>query len=136
MNRKVNQLIEAAAKAGSAHADALAICDTGDSISIRNGAVESIEREDAQGIGLRAFVETAKGFAVATASTSDMSEQGLNQLATQVIAMARISEPDPDAVPPVGAEHPTDEELTGWSEQHPDSGCGWNLANWHWTMTP
>ena len=131
MNEKVNQfssqLIELAIKAGAAHADALVVCDTGDSVSIRNAAVESIEREDAQGIGLRAFVETPKGLAVATASTSDLSEQGLNQLATQVIAMARISEPDPDAVPPAGAEHPTDAELAGWLEQHPDNGCGWNL---------
>jgi len=122
-----SQLIEAALKNGAAHADALAICDTGDSVSIRNGAVESVEREDAQGMGLRAFVETPKGLAVATASTSDMSEQGLNQLANQVIAMAQISEPDPDAVPPVGAEHPTDVELADWQELHPDNGCGWNL---------
>jgi PmbA protein len=127
MNKVANQLIDLAIKAGAAHADALAICDTGDSVNIRNGAVESIEREDAQGMGLRAFVETPKGLAVATASTSDLSEQGLKQLATQVIAMARISEPDPDAVPPVGAEHPTDTELGDWLEQHPDNGCGWNL---------
>jgi PmbA protein len=127
MNRFSNQLIELAIKAGAAHADALAICNTGDSVSIRNGAIESVEREDAQGIGLRAFVETPKGLAVATASTSDMTDQGLKQLATQVIAMARISEPDPDAVPPVGAEHPTDAELADWLDLHPDNGCGWNL---------
>ncbi len=127
INQLSKQLIEAAAKAGAVHADALAICNTGDSVSIRNGAVESIEREDAQGIGLRAFIETPKGLAVATASTSDMSEQGLKQLAAQVIAMAQISEPDPDAVPPVGADHPTDKELADWSEQHTDNGCGWNM---------
>ena len=127
MNKKANQLIELAIKAGAAHADALAICDTGDSVSIRNGAVESVEREDAQGLGLRTFVETPKGLAVATASTSDLSDQGLNQLANQVIAMARISEPDPDAVPPIGAEHPTDAELADWLREHPDNGCGWNL---------
>lgn len=127
MNEIANKLIELAIKAGAAHADALAICDTGDSISVRNGAVESVEREDAQGLGLRAFVETANGLAAATASTSDLSDQGLNRLAEQVIAMARISEPDPDAVPPVGAEHPSDAELADWLEQHPDNGCGWNL---------
>jgi PmbA protein len=131
MKRKIshlsNQLTDLAVRAGAAHADALAICDTGDSISVRNGAVESIEREDAQGIGLRAFVETSRGLAVATASTSDISEQGLKRLATQVIAMARISEPDPDAVPPVGAEHPTDIELADWSKRHPNKNCGWNL---------
>ncbi|MFQ5519063.1 MAG: PmbA/TldA family metallopeptidase, partial [Mariprofundus sp.] len=97
------RLIETAGASGAIYADALAVCDTGDSITVRNGAVESVEREDAQGLGLRAFVETADGLAFATASSSDLSETGLKKLAEQVVAMARISEADPDAVPPVGA---------------------------------
>ena len=121
------RLIEAAKKSGACHADALAICDTGDSISVRNGQVESVEREDAQGLGLRAFVETPNGLAFATASSSDVSESGLNQLAEQVVAMARISEPDPDAVPPVGASHPSADELTTWQQRHDHSDSGWNL---------
>ncbi|MBL4774561.1 MAG: TldD/PmbA family protein [Mariprofundus sp.] len=121
------QLLEAAKKYGAVHVDALAVCDTGDSISIRNGSVESVEREDGQGIGLRAFVETPKGLAFATASSSDVSEAGLNKLAEQVIAMARISEPDPDAVPPVGANHPTADELQAWQAKHNRSNSGWNL---------
>ena len=121
------QLLEAAKKNGAIHADAVAICDTGDSISIRNGMVESVEREDAQGIGLRAFVETPKGLAFATASTSDVSESGLNKLAEQVISMARISEPDPDAVPPVGADHPSAAEMQAWTDKHDHTDCGWNL---------
>jgi len=121
------QLIEAAKKAGACYADALAICDTGDSISVRNGQVESVEREDAQGLGLRAFVETPNGLAFATASSSDVSESGLHRLAEQVIAMARISEPDPDAVPPVGASHPTADELRTWQQRHDHTDPGWNL---------
>ncbi|RLL53694.1 TldD/PmbA family protein [Mariprofundus sp. EBB-1] len=121
------QLLEAAKKNGAIHADAVAICDTGDSISIRNGIVESVEREDAQGIGLRAFVETPKGLAFATASTSDVSESGLSKLAEQVISMARISEPDPDAVPPVGANHPSANEMQVWADEHDRTDCGWNL---------
>ncbi len=121
------QLLDAAKKNGAIHADAVAICDTGDSISIRNGMVESVEREDAQGIGLRAFVETPKGLAFATASTSDVSESGLNKLAEQVIAMARISEADPDAVPPVGAQHPTAAEMQTWAKKHDRTDCGWTL---------
>jgi len=121
------RLIEAVKKSGAIYADALAICDTGDSISIRNGQVESVEREDAQGLGLRAFVETPNGLAFATASSSDVSESGLNKLAEQVIAMARISEPDPDAVPPVGASHPNADELHAWQQRHDHTDSGWNL---------
>jgi len=120
-------LIEAAKKVGACYADALAICDTGDSISIRNGQVESVEREDAQGLGLRAFVETPNGLAFATASSSEMSEEGLRSLAKQVVTMARISEPDPDAVPPTGANHPTADKLSDWQQRHDHADPGWNL---------
>ncbi len=127
MSERASRLIEAARTSGAIYADALAICDTGDSISIRNGQVESVEREDAQGLGLRAFVETPNGLAFATASSSDVSESGLNKLAEQVIAMARISEPDPDAVPPVGANHPGADELYAWQQRHDCNDSGWNL---------
>jgi len=122
------QLIESAKGAGAIYVDALAISDTGDSVSVRNGSVESVEREDAQGIGLRAFVETPKGLAFATASSSDISEKGLKKLAEQVILMAKISEPDPDAVPPVGANHPTSEELDEWNRKHPGGNPGWDIT--------
>jgi len=127
ISERAVHLLEAAAKSGAVYADALALCDTGDSISVRNGHVESVEREDAQGIGLRAFVETSGGLAFATASSSDVSETGLSKLAEQVIAMARISEPDPDAVPPVGANHPSTDELHAWQADHDHTDSGWNL---------
>ncbi len=121
------QLIELAEQQGAIYADALAVCDSGDSVSVRNGAVESIEHEDAQGLGLRAFVETPDGLAFATASSSDLSPHGLKQLAAQVVSMARISEPDPDAVPPVGADHPSDAEQQAWQQKHPETDAGWDL---------
>jgi len=121
------RLIESAKKAGAIYIDALAVSNTGDSVTVRNGSVESVEREDAQGMGLRAFVETDKGLAFATASSSDLSESGLKQLAEQVVAMARVSEPDPDAVPPVGATHPSSDELTAWQARYPKQDHGWNI---------
>ncbi len=123
------KLIDEARKAGATYVDALAVNDTGDSISVRNGSVESVEREDAQGIGLRAFVETAKGLAFATASSSDVSESGLRKLAEQVVLMAKISEPDPDAMPPVGASHPTIDELKVWNKKHPGGNPGWDIEH-------
>lgn len=121
------ELVEKAKQQGACYVDALAVSDTGDSISVRNTAVESVEREDAQGMGLRVFVETGKGLAFATASSSDLSENGLNQLVEKAIAMARISEPDPDAVPPVGANHPDQDEMQAWQRRYPDQDHGWDI---------
>jgi len=119
------QLVETAIASGACDADAMAVADTGESIRVRNGKVESIEREDAQGVGLRVFVEQKNGLAFASASTSDLSETGLKQMVKQVVEMARISEPDPDAVPPTGADHPSREELDAWAESHA-ADASWN----------
>ncbi len=100
------RLVEMGKKRGACDADAVAVCDTSESISVRHGQIESVEREDGRGIGLRAFIEQKNGLAFATASTSDLSDDGLNRLVEQVMTMARISAVDPDAAPPSGADHP------------------------------
>lgn len=123
------RLIDMAKKAGATDADALAVRDTGESVRIRHGRIESVEREDAQGIGLRAFVRQRDGLACASASTSDVSASGLETLVRQVIEMARISSPDPDAVPPTGAEHPTRAELKQWTERHAPPAEAWNMED-------
>jgi len=103
-----SRLVDLARKQGATDADAVAVSSQGESVRVRRGKVESVEREDARGIGLRAFVDQKAGPAYASASTSDLSEEGLRKLADQVVQMARISTPDPDAVPPSGADHPDD----------------------------
>jgi len=123
------RLVEMARKAGAADADAIAVCDTGESVRVRHGRVESVEREDAQGIGLRAFVRQRDGLACASASTSDVSASGLEALVAQVMDMARISSPDPDAVPPAGAEHPTEMELEQWAARHAPPAKVWNMED-------
>ncbi|MBL1353203.1 MAG: TldD/PmbA family protein [Zetaproteobacteria bacterium] len=122
-----NQLVHLAKQSGASHADALSLVDAGESIQVRHAKLESVEREDSRGVGLRAFVETPQGLAFASASSSDVSEQGLKSLVKQVISMAKISEPDPDAVPPEGANHPTFEDMQAWACKHPHQAHGWNL---------
>jgi len=109
------RLIDMARAAGAVDADAVAICDTSESIRVRHGSLESVEREDARSIGLRVFVEQRDGLAFATAATSDLSDDGLTRLVEQVVTMARISAVDPDAVPPSGADHP-DHIVSGTDE--------------------
>lgn len=118
MKKIAARLVEMAVKSGAIDADALAVNDIGENISVRNRKVESVEREDSRGIGLRAFVETPDGLAFASASSSDFSNKGMNKLVDQVIVMAGISAADPDAMPPSGAEHPTSDELNDWNERH------------------
>ncbi|MDQ6971766.1 MAG: metallopeptidase TldD-related protein [Mariprofundaceae bacterium] len=121
------QLTDMACKAGAHSADALSIADTSDNVRVRSGSVESVEHEDSRGIGLRAFVEKDGHLAFASASSSDVSEQGLTRLVGQVMDMARISEPDPDAVPPVGAEHPDTDELKDWQQRHTCAETAWSM---------
>lgn len=118
------KLVELARAAGAADADALAINDTGENIRVRQGKIESVEREDSQGVGLRAFVQAADGLAFASASSSDLSDEGLARLAGQVVQMAKISAADPDAVSPSGGDHPSDAELNAWNESH--ANIVWN----------
>jgi PmbA protein len=125
MQDVAQKLIEMAQRCGAADADALAIMDTGESIKVRQGKPESVEREDACGIGLRAFVDTADGLAFASASSADVSDEGLARLAEQAVAMARISAADPDAVPPSGSEHPEPAELAAWKQRHHDAAAPW-----------
>ncbi|MDQ6988404.1 MAG: TldD/PmbA family protein [Mariprofundaceae bacterium] len=123
---KTTQLLDMIEQQGAKHADAIAVNSVGESIHVRHGKVESIEAEHAQGIGLRGFVETQHGLAFASASTSDLSEKGLQTLAKQVVDMANISEPDPDVVPPVNANHPSAHALQTWANQHPKTAHGWH----------
>ncbi|MDQ6987899.1 MAG: metallopeptidase TldD-related protein [Mariprofundaceae bacterium] len=126
-----HQLTDMAVRAGAHSADALSIADCGDSLRVRHGKVESVEHEDSRGIGLRAFVEKngqKKGqLAFASASTSDVSPTGLAKLVEQVMGMARISEADPDAVPPLGATHPDADELKNWQQKHPCAETVWDI---------
>lgn len=126
MQDTAQKLVEMARRYGAADADALAIADTGESIKVRHGKPESVEREDACGIGLRAFVDTADGPAFASASSADLSEAGLARLAEQTVAMARISAADPDTVPPSGSDHPEASELAAWKRQHHDAVAPWS----------
>ncbi len=126
MQDVAERLVEMARRLGATDADALAIADTGESIKVRQGKPESVEREDARGIGLRAFVDTADGLAFASASSADISDEGLMRLAEQAVAMARISAADPDAVPPSGSDHPEAAELAAWKRRHHDAVAPWN----------
>ncbi|MDX8401503.1 MAG: DNA gyrase modulator, partial [Mariprofundaceae bacterium] len=122
-----SRVVEIAREAGATHADALAVADRGASVSVRGGHVESVEQEDARGVGLRVFVEQPGGLAFATVSSSNVRDESLRALAEQAVAMARISEADPDAVPPEGAAHPDEADIAAWAARHDAESPGWSI---------
>ncbi|MGI8841469.1 MAG: TldD/PmbA family protein [Caulobacteraceae bacterium] len=73
-----------AAEAVFAHRAAL-------SVTVRLGALEEVEREEASDLGVRVFV----GRRQASVSGSDISQEGCAKLIERVVAMARLAAEDP-----------------------------------------
>ncbi|MDE1915862.1 MAG: TldD/PmbA family protein [Sphingomonadales bacterium] len=86
-------LIERARRAGADAADAVYVRDSSESVTVRLGRLEDVERSDNEHIGLRVFV----GQRSATIGSSDLSDEALDELASRAIAMARAAPQDPYA---------------------------------------
>lgn len=86
----LNDLISMARKAGADSADALMIDSTDLSVSMRLGALESLERSEAKDLGLRVFV----GQRQAIVSSTDRSSKALAELADRAVSMARLAPED------------------------------------------
>lgn len=84
------RLIEFAVKAGADAADAVCTASMSESIGVRLGKVEDIERSEGEEIGLRAFI----GHRSASVSTSDFSDAALAEMAERAVAMARLAPED------------------------------------------
>lgn len=87
------QVIEKAVKAGASAADAIVIDGTSVSTAVRHGNVESLERSESTGIGLRVFT----GKKQAMVSASDFRPQTLNELVERAVFMAKLAPDDPYA---------------------------------------
>ena len=88
-----DDLVKRALKAGAS--DAVAGVSEGDefSVTVRMGEVETLEESGSRSLGLRVF----DGHRSATASTSDLTREGLEQLLSSVMGLVKITEPDPCA---------------------------------------
>ena len=62
-------------------------------IKVRHGEVESIERADFRGLGIRVFTKKSLGFGF----TTDFSAGSIDDLVERSCAFARTATPDPDA---------------------------------------
>lgn len=84
-------VVARAVKAGAT--DAEAVVREGDefSVNVRMGEVETLKESGSRGLGLRVFM----GKRSATASTSDLTGDGIHQLVDGAMALVNVTEEDP-----------------------------------------
>ncbi len=87
---RAQALIARARRAGADAADAVYSADASESVSVRLGSLEDVERSESEHISLRAFV----GSRSASIGSSDMSDEALEELAARAVAMARLAPED------------------------------------------
>jgi PmbA protein len=86
-----SDVVAQALKAGAT--DAEAVVREGDefSVNVRMGEVETLKESGSRGLGLRVFL----GLRSASASTSDLSADGIRQLVEGAMALVHVTEEDP-----------------------------------------
>ena len=90
---RCQDLIALARNMGADAADAVARADASESVSMRLGKLEDVERSESEEIGLRVFV----GKRSASINTSDFAPEGLRALAQRAVEMARHAPEDKHA---------------------------------------
>jgi PmbA protein len=93
-------VVALAVKAGAS--DAEAVVREGDefSVNVRMGEVETLKESGSRGLGLRVFLGTRS----ASTSTSDLTADGIRQLVEGAMALAKVTEEDPNTGLPEAAE--------------------------------
>jgi PmbA protein len=90
---RASALVDRARRAGADAADAVFSADASESVSVRLGKLEDVERSESEHISLRVFADSRS----ASIGSSDMSDTALDELAQRAVAMARLAPEDPYA---------------------------------------
>jgi len=85
--------LEKAKNVGAERADCVMFETTDVNMTQRLSKPEGLERSESKALGLRVFI----GDQQAIASSTDVSDAALAELAERVVAMARATPPDPDS---------------------------------------
>lgn len=95
-----SELVQLAMKAGAS--DAEVVVREGDefSVTVRGGAVETLKEAGSRAAGVRVFLGQCSG----SASTSDLTPDGIRQVVEGALALAKLTEPDPCADLPDAGE--------------------------------
>jgi PmbA protein len=84
-------VVALAVKAGASDAEAAVREGDEFSVNVRLGQVETLKDSGSRGLGLRVFL----GKKSASASTSDLTPEGIRQLVEGAVALAKVTEEDP-----------------------------------------
>ena len=87
----VADVVALAIHAGASDAEAVAREGDEFSVNVRMGAVETLKESGSRGLGLRVFLGKSTG----SASTSDLTAEGIRQLVGGALALAKVTEADP-----------------------------------------
>ncbi len=112
-------LLETCKKAGASDADARFGRSMGENVSVLNGKLETIERDESAAVALRCFY----GKSQANVSGTDLTREGLTILATRCAKMAKASPEDPYCglvAPDMLAHHRPEFDLSGDADYSPD----------------
>lgn len=90
----LDRLVEKACAAGAEQAEAYGERSESRRIKVFKGEVEELTSSTRRGVGLRVF----RGERMGHASTSDLSEEALDDLVRRTLAHAAVVDPDPDVV--------------------------------------
>jgi PmbA protein len=93
-------VVAQALKAGASDAEAVAREGDEFSVNVRMGEVETLTESGSRGLGLRVFLGKRSG----SASTSDLTAEGIRQLVEGALALAKVTEEDPFAGLPEAGE--------------------------------
>jgi PmbA protein len=86
----VSDVVALAVKAGASDAEAAAREGDEFSVNVRMGEVETLKESGSRGLGLRVFLGTRSG----SATTSDLTADGIRQLVDGAMALAQVTEED------------------------------------------
>lgn len=91
LSQLAEDVIARARRAGASHAEVSASINTGLSVNVRLGEVETVEHTRDRGFGLTVYFGQRKG----SASTADLNPESLQATIDQACAIARFTEEDP-----------------------------------------
>jgi PmbA protein len=92
----LSDMVRAAIKRGATDAEAMALETTDFSVEVRLGEVEKLKESASRGVGLRVLYQGRQ----ASASTSDLNRQAIDELIAGTVEMARLTSVDDAAVLP------------------------------------
>ncbi len=110
----VADVVAQAMKAGASDAEAVAREGDEFSVNVRMGEVETLKESGSRGLGLRVFL----GQRSASASTSDLTPDGIRQLVDGAMALAKVTEEDPFTGLPEAGEFGAVETRIGEGDLH------------------